>query len=187
MPDGPATPAHVSLLVAFANTLDVDEGTDALATSTDLTHWLRDRDLLDGRDQADPDALALAHGLRHWLRDAMTVHHDGGTPDPSGLDRVAAALPLTLASDAGTPRLRPARDGVIGALSQILVAVASSVADDTWLRLKLCHASDCRWAFLDASKNRSRTWCAMGVCGNRQKTRAYRARRRTASARASGG
>ncbi|MGZ8667616.1 MAG: CGNR zinc finger domain-containing protein, partial [Solirubrobacterales bacterium] len=28
------------------------------------------------------------------------------------------------------------------------------------------------------SRNRSRTWCSMEVCGNRAKTRSYRHRRR---------
>jgi predicted RNA-binding Zn ribbon-like protein len=36
-------------------------------------------------------------------------------------------------------------------------------------------------AFHDTSKNQSRQWCSMRVCGNRQKTRAYR-RRQQASA-----
>lgn len=43
-------------------------------------------------------------------------------------------------------------------------------------RLKIC--GHCGWLFLDRSKNRSRTWCDMSVCGNRQKaSRHYAARR----------
>lgn len=34
-------------------------------------------------------------------------------------------------------------------------------------RLKIC--GNCGWLFLDKSKNRSRTWCDMAVCGNRVK------------------
>jgi predicted RNA-binding Zn ribbon-like protein len=33
------------------------------------------------------------------------------------------------------------------------------------------------WVFYDRSRNRSRHWCSMGVCGNRAKTRTYRAKR----------
>ena len=43
-------------------------------------------------------------------------------------------------------------------------------------RVKLCFAHDCAWAFYDRSRNGSRTWCEMGVCGNRAKARTYRAR-----------
>ncbi|NJR13323.1 MAG: hypothetical protein HC779_02360 [Phyllobacteriaceae bacterium] len=38
-------------------------------------------------------------------------------------------------------------------------------------RLKACPA--CGWLFLDRSKNRSRAWCDMTVCGNRAKARRF--------------
>jgi len=59
----------------------------------------------------------------------------------------------------------------------MLVAVADAAADDSWRRLKICAFDECQWAFYDHSKNRSRTWCEWG-CGNKVKTRNYRARRR---------
>jgi len=40
-------------------------------------------------------------------------------------------------------------------------------------RLKLCPGHDCGWIFLDRSKNNSRRWCDMAVCGNRAKARRY--------------
>lgn len=40
-------------------------------------------------------------------------------------------------------------------------------------RLKLCPAADCGWIFLDRSKNNSRRWCDMRVCGNRDKVRRF--------------
>jgi predicted RNA-binding Zn ribbon-like protein len=43
-------------------------------------------------------------------------------------------------------------------------------------RIKTCRAGDCGWKFLDESRNRSRRWCDMAVCGNLAKTRQYRAR-----------
>ncbi len=40
-------------------------------------------------------------------------------------------------------------------------------------RMKIC--GNCGWLFIDRSKNRSRTWCDMSVCGNRVKaSRHYR-------------
>ena len=40
-------------------------------------------------------------------------------------------------------------------------------------RLKIC--PNCHWLFLDRSRNRSRAWCDMAVCGNRVKaSRHYR-------------
>jgi predicted RNA-binding Zn ribbon-like protein len=44
-------------------------------------------------------------------------------------------------------------------------------------RLKVC--AECRWLFLDRSRNGSRLWCSMNECGGRSKMRRYRARRAT--------
>ncbi|NRP71079.1 hypothetical protein ILFOPFJJ_01962 [Ensifer psoraleae] len=38
-------------------------------------------------------------------------------------------------------------------------------------RLKIC--PNCQWLFLDRSRNRSRTWCDMAVCGNRTKAKRH--------------
>ncbi|MFI7444024.1 CGNR zinc finger domain-containing protein [Nonomuraea indica] len=73
----------------------------------------------------------------------------------------------------GRPRLAPIDGGVRGALA----AIAAATAGASWDRLKVCAEVTCQWAFLDASRNRSRSWCSMRVCGNRTKTRAYRARK----------
>jgi predicted RNA-binding Zn ribbon-like protein len=43
-------------------------------------------------------------------------------------------------------------------------------------RLKTCPS--CRWLYLDNSKNQSRQWCDMKVCGNRAKARAFYSRQK---------
>jgi predicted RNA-binding Zn ribbon-like protein len=60
--------------------------------------------------------------------------------------------------------------------SRILALVAESMADGSWSRLKACRADDCKWAFVDSARNRSRQWCDMAVCGNREKARRFRTR-----------
>ncbi|WP_299541114.1 CGNR zinc finger domain-containing protein [uncultured Streptomyces sp.] len=47
-------------------------------------------------------------------------------------------------------------------------------------RLRRCEAPDCRRAFVDLSRNRSRRYCSSRTCGNRLHVAAYRARRREA-------
>ncbi len=49
-------------------------------------------------------------------------------------------------------------------------------ARDEWPRIKVCGSPDCRWAFVDGTRNRSRRWCDMAGCGNRAKNRAWRHR-----------
>lgn len=44
-------------------------------------------------------------------------------------------------------------------------------------RVRACSADTCRWLFLDTSRNQSRRWCDMRVCGNRMKARRFQARR----------
>jgi predicted RNA-binding Zn ribbon-like protein len=73
----------------------------------------------------------------------------------------------------GTARLEG--DGLVATL---LAIIARAQADGTWSRMKACRADDCRWAFYDRSRNRSRAWCSMSECGNRAKARSYRARQR---------
>lgn len=41
--------------------------------------------------------------------------------------------------------------------------------------LRVCGAEECRWLFLDTSKNHTRRWCDMKVCGNRMKARRFKA------------
>ncbi len=45
-------------------------------------------------------------------------------------------------------------------------------------RLRACNNDECRWLFLDTSKNHTRRWCDMKICGNRMKARRFKAQRR---------
>lgn len=49
------------------------------------------------------------------------------------------------------------------------------------LRLRACASETCRWLFLDTSKNHSRRWCDMKLCGNRSKVRRFQARTSSSS------
>ena len=173
------------LLCAFANTYDVDvdaPSPDTIADAAALTRWLRTHDLIGARERADDEDVALARALRSGLRTAMRRHHDGNdTSAVTGLGETAARLPVRVVFEGTRPRLAPAGGGAKAGLARLLVAMADAEADGSWPRLKVCLADECQWAFYDTSKNRSRQWCSMGVCGNRQKTRTYRARRRTAN------
>ena len=40
-------------------------------------------------------------------------------------------------------------------------------------RIKQCVGEHCGWVFFDMTKNRSRRWCEMSVCGNRAKAKAH--------------
>ena len=58
--------------------------------------------------------------------------------------------------------------------------LAQSAADlltsDAARSIRACADPECRWLFLDTSKNHSRRWCDMKICGNRMKARRFQAR-----------
>ncbi|MFI9596128.1 CGNR zinc finger domain-containing protein [Nonomuraea sp. NPDC052265] len=154
-------PFSAELVRDFVNTYDADA--DELSSPAEVALWLRERGLAGPGDRAGDDdlgtALALCEGLRAALR-----------REPSGLP----ALPLLVVAGAGRPELVPAGEGVRAGLA----AIAAASVGGSWDRLKVCAEGTCQRAFIDTSRNRSRSWCSMRVCGNRTKTRAYRARKR---------
>jgi len=64
-------------------------------------------------------------------------------------------------------------------LWEIARAAARLVTSPSLARVRPCAADDCGWWFLDDTKNGSRRWCDMKICGNRDKVRRFRARQKT--------
>jgi len=179
-PTLPQAPNGLDLVIDFVNTLDLDDGTDALATPDGLRAWLADEGLLKRADAPVSAADRLnAVRLREALRQLMLAHNGEADGDRAGRELEQAARRGDLRvhfAPSGAIRLAPGAEGVPGALAQLLVPVAHALGGDSWRRVKACRASDCRWAFYDRSRNRSGVWCEMAVCGNRTKVRAYRER-----------
>ena len=136
---------------------------DRLTSVDALSGWLEELGLATERLNLD-----AAVALRAALRAALT---DGDAEATQAL----AGFPLRLATDP-SGRLSITATSGMAALDTIVETVATSVADGSWRRLKLCSSEDCRWAFYDTSRNGGGRWCFMEVCGNRNKTRAYRRR-----------
>ena len=62
-------------------------------------------------------------------------------------------------------------------VSYVLWPIAQSAADlltsGKLKDVRECQAPTCAWLFLDESRNHSRRWCDMSVCGNREKARRH--------------
>jgi predicted RNA-binding Zn ribbon-like protein len=73
--------------------------------------------------------------------------------------------------------------GPATALDRMLWSIAHSGAEylaaGDLSRLRECGGEECGWLFEDTSKNRSRQWCHMQDCGNLEKVRRFRTRRRS--------
>ena len=135
-----------------------------------LAEWLA----AEGVELA-PSSLAIAQATREALRELLIANTHGRAPSPEALallGRAAARALLTVDFTSGA--LVPRAGGVDGAVGRVLAVAAEALRDGSWARLKACR--NCRWAFYDESRNRSAAWCSMQLCGNREKTKAYRRR-----------
>jgi predicted RNA-binding Zn ribbon-like protein len=179
MPSEHPAPNDLGLVLEFVNTLDIDSGEDRLSTPGELAEWLAGHGLLDSSRELEGGEVSDALRLREALRAAMLANN-GGARDESvelTLEAVARRGSLEIHFPAAdSVRIEPRAAGFAGALAALLVPVAHAIGDGSWRRAKACRAPDCQWAFYDRSRNRSGAWCAMAVCGNREKVRAYRKR-----------
>jgi hypothetical protein len=164
----------VGLVLAFLNTVDLDEGTDVLDHPEQWRAWLIDHaphlDGGGGRNSRSTDVdPAKARALREAMRTAVTDRQRHPDTAFGGLVLVElrAGVPMLVAVDA---------------LGAVLAASARLAVRGLWGRVKICPAHGCGWAFFDNSRNRSRTWCSMRVCGNRTKARNWRKKRARALA-----
>ena len=65
------------------------------------------------------------------------------------------------------------------AMADMLMALAWEVCDNGTIRFGRCAADDCEHLFYDATRNRSKRFCADPRCASRTHTADHRARRRT--------
>ncbi|MEV0647682.1 CGNR zinc finger domain-containing protein [Phytomonospora sp. NPDC050363] len=164
-----------SLILDFANTLDVEERTDVFSTVEGMAGWLETHELGDTAETAFADLLTLRAGLR-----ARLLLDNDGQANPAEIaaaEAVLARAPLTVRIGGDPEPADPLR--AEGAVAKIAAAWAMTVASGDWRRLKQCPDHECGWVFWDATRSRTRRWCSMRVCGNRAKVRAYTSRHRT--------
>jgi predicted RNA-binding Zn ribbon-like protein len=175
---------QLDLVRDFVNTLDVETGIDRIATSDELATWLSEQGLVD--DLVEPtgpelaDTLAVREAIRQLLLANNGVKADAAEASQT-LEEAGRKARLGVRFVDGRPVLAPEDDGARGALGRIVATVAELAPADEWKRLKTCRDESCRVAFYDQSRNRSRAWCSMEVCGNREKARNFRHRHATAA------
>jgi predicted RNA-binding Zn ribbon-like protein len=176
-------PRAIAVVRDFVNTTDRETSTDELSSPAALTRYLADQELIDRASRATAEDLEAALRLRAGLRGALELNHAG--QEAAALPELAGALgdqPVSLTWSPAGAVLTTTAPGVPGGLARIAIAAQVAAADGDWWRLKICAWDECEWAYYDHSKNRSRNWCEYG-CGNKVKTRAYRARKAAARVR----
>ncbi|WP_338899275.1 CGNR zinc finger domain-containing protein [Streptomyces sp. TG1A-60] len=173
---------------AFATVVDLvntapdgDPATDGLATVAQLTDFVRNHEVSDVGVLSEFD-LSAVRKVRGRFTEVFAAP-DAGSAASVINDLIAAA--------GTTPRLTD-HDGYDwhvhyfapgASLADHLaadcgMALAFFVVAGEQERLRRCEAPDCRRAFVDLSRNRSRRYCDSRTCGNRLHVAAYRARRK---------
>lgn len=177
-------PGSLTLVQDFVNTRNYLYGGELLGDAEEATRRLTECGLLkEGESVGESERRRLV-SLREALRELLLVHNGASEPGPdaealNGLV-ASAALGVRFGAD-GRPALEPtAGDSPAErVVARLLAEVIWAEAEGKWERLKACRNEGCRWAFYDASKNRSGRWCNMDVCGARHKMRAYRERKKS--------
>jgi predicted RNA-binding Zn ribbon-like protein len=170
---------NLNLITEFVNTRDLETGTDAIGSPDELAEWLADNELTDDLVEPTDEEQADAVRVREAIRNLLLAHNavDVDTEAASRtLEDVARKAHLGVRFHEGRPVLEPEGDGAAAALGRLVATVAELSASDQWPRLKACRDESCRYVFFDKSRNRSRAWCSMEVCGNREKARSFRER-----------
>jgi predicted RNA-binding Zn ribbon-like protein len=182
LPDpGDRTPAPGALrpIQAFVNTLDIENGIEELSSPAGLAAALVRAGLAAPGLRPTEADLRAALDVREALR-ALLLANNGVRVEAESLaplERAARAgqLAARFSPDGGAELVAEA-PGVDGALGRLVALVLAARADGSLARLKACRRDVCHWVFYDRSRNRASHWCAMSVCGNRTKTKAYRRR-----------
>jgi predicted RNA-binding Zn ribbon-like protein len=196
------------LCLDFVNTRSLTSG-DLLASYADLVAFAHqsglvsraDADYLGAEAERDQSAaegvLRRALNLREALRGLFSALAAGRAPASTDLAILNADLENSLPHARVLPTHHPKGGYAWGWHGRNMDApiwpVSRSAADlltddQARQRLRECGAPDCAWLFVDTSKNRTRQWCSMRSCGNREKARRHyqrlRARRPGTSAAA---
>jgi predicted RNA-binding Zn ribbon-like protein len=174
----------------LVNTTGDARVSDPLADYGEFVAWAARAGVIDeptagrlaslGGERADEAAAALsrARDLRGAVDAVFRPLAVGSEPPPDALARVVADG----AAAVERARLVPAGDGFAYTwegddLARPLWPLAAAAVDllrsGPLDRLKACDG--CPWLFIDTSRNRSRRWCSMEVCGAHSKMRRYRA------------
>ena len=171
----------------FLNTVDnrtTDREYDWFATYADAVGWAERTGIIDPPTMEH--LIQEAHGgdAARWYDEVREVREtlygmfdalvDKREPEAETRERFNAIVQRSLrrieiAVDGDTHRwsFPDVSDAPTGFLQPIVKDAADLLIDGDTTRVKRCADGTCGYLFLDTSKNRSRQWCSMQVCGNR--------------------
>ncbi len=153
------------LSLDLLNTRWIQDGVrhDLLDTTGGLAVWLRSAGLHEKGDRAALDA------LRETREILLTLVDDPSAEAADALNGVLAHGSLRYRLERGVPARYPQADDPAWLPAWQAAADYLRLLSDDPARIKACAHPDCVLHFHDATKNGTRRWCSMAVCGNRAK------------------
>ena len=135
------------------------------------TQFLAGHDIPAPAELPGPDDLARLRSVRARLRALADDPALDVAAWRAALHRDLAGIDFRVRPD-GT--LQAAASGWPGIADELLATGLTLAAAHG--RIRTCGNPLCRWLFIDRSRNGSRRWCEMAVCGNRMKVGRHRLR-----------
>ncbi|MEV3920029.1 CGNR zinc finger domain-containing protein [Actinomadura coerulea] len=166
------------LCLDLLNTRWVEDGArrDLLDSVDGLAVWLRSAGL-DGRAAADRATLDASVRTREIL---LALVDEGSPPEAvDALNLVLERGALHYRLGPGGPESHPRTGDPAWLPSWLAAADYLRLTADSPERVKPCAHPDCVLHFHDTSKNGTRRWCSMAVCGNRAKAARHYERAKT--------
>ena len=191
----PAEPVDADRVLAFVNTLSsrpTSAPVERLDSYEALVTWAREQHLVSAAaaERLAAEArrhphhavavLARAKDFREALNGLVSAIDAGKQPSADVLKTIGDCLAGAYANGRLVPHesalqwVASAEDALERVLWEVGRAAGRLVISPRLARVRACAASDCGWWFVDDTKNRSRRWCDMKLCGNREKLRRFR-------------
>ncbi|MFI5695385.1 CGNR zinc finger domain-containing protein [Kribbella sp. NPDC051586] len=171
------------LATSFTGTLSERRGepVERIPTPQRLVDWLAVSGL--AVDSCTPAQLDLARELRESIHAAATAAAIQDALPMSAVriinDRSAQGRAAAILTPEGERRWQlGSASSVEDALGVIAADAISIIAGERDGKLALCASPSCQAAFFDTSQSRTRRWCDMNTCGNRQKKARFNANQR---------
>lgn len=174
------------LATSFTGTLTERRGdsVERIPTAQRLADWLTANGL--GVESCTTRELERARRLREAIHVAATAAALGHDLPMSAIDAINECSGRGRATAILTPeRTRKWRlsrtasvDDALGVIAADAIAIISGEREG---KLALCASKTCQAAFFDTSQSKTRRWCDMNTCGNRQKKARFNAARRESS------
>ena len=191
----PAEAVDAERVLAFINTLSsrpTPEPVERLTSYDALVEWAREQHLISAaaaegllaearrHPHQAGSVLARAKDFREALNGLALAVEQQRQPSAAVLQTISDRLADGYAHGRLVPHdgalqwISSAEDDLDRVLWEISRAAGRLVLSPRLSRVRACAAGDCGWWFVDDTKNHSRRWCDMKLCGNREKVRRFR-------------